>query len=220
MNVMIIGIAGGTGSGKTTITRRIVAEFGDQVTVVSHDNYYKAHDDMTYEERSKLNYDHPDAFDTALFLDHLRRLKRGEEVEAPTYDFTIHNRSNTTITLKPSPVIVVEGILIFENKEVCDLLDIKLFVDTDADERIIRRILRDVKSRGRALESVTEQYLTTVKPMHEKYVEPSKRNADMVVIGGGHNLVALEMILNRIRNHLAEEGEMEPPKNYLDLDEN
>ncbi len=205
MGVMTIGIAGGTGSGKTTITRRIVSEFGDRVTVVSHDNYYKAHNDMTYEERSKLNYDHPDAFDTDLFIDHLRRLKAGETVEAPTYDFTVHNRSNVTITLKPSPVIVVEGILIFENKEVCDLLDIKLFVDTDADERIIRRILRDVRSRGRTLESVTDQYLTTVKPMHEQFVEPSKRNADMVVLGGGHNLVALEMIFDRIGNHLARE---------------
>ncbi len=214
MKVMTIGIAGGTGSGKTTITRRIVAEFGDRVTVVSHDNYYKAHNDMTYEERSKLNYDHPSAFDTDLFIDHLRRLKNGETVEAPTYDFTVHNRSNVTITLKPSPVIVVEGILIFENKEVCDLLDIKLFVDTDADERIIRRILRDVKSRGRTLESVTEQYLTTVKPMHEQYVEPSKRNADMVVLGGGHNLVALEMILNRIRNHLADEEGISPVEDY------
>ncbi len=205
MGVMTIGIAGGTGSGKTTITRRIVSEFGDRVTVVSHDNYYKAHNDMTYEERSKLNYDHPDAFDTDLFIDHLRRLKAGETVEAPTYDFTVHNRSNVTITLKPSPVIVVEGILIFENKEVCDLLDIKVFVDTDADERIIRRILRDVRSRGRTLESVTDQYLTTVKPMHEQFVEPSKRNADMVVLGGGHNLVALEMIFDRIGNHLARE---------------
>ena len=217
MKVITIGIAGGTGSGKTTITRRIVAEFGDRVTVVSHDNYYKAHNDMTYEERSKLNYDHPDAFDTDLFLDHLRRLKNGETVEAPTYDFTVHNRSNVTITLRPSPVIVVEGILIFENKEVCDLLDIKLFVDTDADERIIRRILRDVKSRGRTLESVTDQYLTTVKPMHEQFVEPSKRNADMVVLGGGHNLVALEMILNRIRNHLAMEEGKEPYRDFTNV---
>ena len=158
---------------------------------------------LTYEERSRLNYDHPDAFDTDLFIEHLRRLKAGETVEAPTYDFTVHNRSNVTITLKPSPVIVVEGILIFENKEVCDLLDIKLFVDTDADERIIRRILRDVRSRGRTLESVTDQYLTTVKPMHEKYVEPSKKNADLVVLGGGHNMVALQMVFDRIRNHLA-----------------
>lgn len=205
MNVITIGIAGGTGSGKTTITRRIIAEFGGNVTVVSHDNYYKAHDDMSYEERSKLNYDHPDAFDTELFIDHLRRLKNGETVVAPVYDFTVHNRSNETIELKPSPVIVVEGILIFSDKRVCDLLDIKLFVDTDADVRIIRRILRDVKSRGRTLDSVVDQYLTTVKPMHEQFVEPSKRNADIIILEGGHNVVALEMIFDRIRNHLVKQ---------------
>ncbi len=202
MNVITIGIAGGTGSGKTTITKRIVGEFGDNVTVINYDNYYKAHNDMTYEERSKLNYDHPDAFDTDLFLQDLRALKEGHSVYGPTYDFTIHNRSTQTILLKPAKVIVVEGILIFASKQICDLLDIKLFVDTDADERIIRRILRDVKSRGRTLESVTDQYLTTVKPMHEQFVEPSKRCADIIVLGGGHNIVALEMIFDRIRNHL------------------
>ncbi|MBR5502393.1 MAG: uridine kinase [Oscillospiraceae bacterium] len=200
--VITIGVAGGTGSGKTTITKRIVGEFAENVTVIMYDNYYKAHDDLTYEQRSALNYDHPDAFDTELFLQHLQMLKEGKTVEGPTYDFTVHNRSSETITLKPAPVIVVEGILIFASKEICDLLDIKLFVDTDADERIVRRILRDVKSRGRTLESVTEQYLTTVKPMHEQFVQPSMRRADIVVLGGGHNLVALEMIFDRIRSHL------------------
>lgn len=202
--VITIGVAGGTGSGKTTITKRIVGEFNDNVTVIMYDNYYKAHDDLTYEERSALNYDHPDAFDTDLFLEHLRMLKEGKTVEGPTYDFTVHNRSSETITLKPAPVIVVEGILIFASQQICDLLDIKIFVDTDADERIVRRILRDVKSRGRTLESVTEQYLTTVKPMHEQFVQPSMRRADIVVLGGGHNLVALEMIFDRIRGHLAQ----------------
>ncbi|MBQ9958816.1 MAG: uridine kinase [Oscillospiraceae bacterium] len=202
--VITIGVAGGTGSGKTTITKRIVGEFNDNVTVIMYDNYYKAHDDLTYEERSALNYDHPDAFDTELFLEHLRMLKAGKTVEGPTYDFTVHNRSSETVTLKPAPVIVVEGILIFASQQICDLLDIKIFVDTDADERIVRRILRDVKSRGRTLESVTEQYLTTVKPMHEQFVQPSMRRADIVVLGGGHNLVALEMIFDRIRGHLAQ----------------
>jgi len=202
--VITIGVAGGTGSGKTTITKRIVGEFNDNVTVIMYDNYYKAHDDLTYEERSALNYDHPDAFDTELFLEHLRMLKEGKTVEGPTYDFTVHNRSSETVTLKPAPVIVVEGILIFASQQICDLLDIKIFVDTDADERIVRRILRDVKSRGRTLESVTEQYLTTVKPMHEQFVQPSMRRADIVVLGGGHNLVALEMIFDRIRGHLAQ----------------
>ena len=202
--VITIGVAGGTGSGKTTITKRIVGEFTEDVTVIMYDNYYKAHDDLTYEQRSALNYDHPDAFDTELFLEHLRMLKEGKTVEGPTYDFTVHNRSSETITLKPAPVIVVEGILIFASKEICALLDIKIFVDTDADERIVRRILRDVKSRGRTLESVTEQYLTTVKPMHEQFVQPSMRRADIVVLGGGHNLVALEMIFDRIRGHLAQ----------------
>ena len=202
--VITIGVAGGTGSGKTTITKRIVGEFTEDVTVIMYDNYYKAHDDLTYEQRSALNYDHPDAFDTELFLEHLRMLKEGKTVEGPTYDFTVHNRSSETITLKPATVIVVEGILIFASKEICDLLDIKIFVDTDADERIVRRILRDVKSRGRTLESVTEQYLTTVKPMHEQFVQPSMRRADIVVLGGGHNLVALEMIFDRIRGHLAQ----------------
>ena len=202
--VITIGVAGGTGSGKTTITKRIVGEFNDNVTVIMYDNYYKAHDDLTNEERSALNYDHPDAFDTDLFLEHLRMLKEGKTVEGPTYDFTVHNRSSETVTLKPAPVIVVEGILIFASQQICDLLDIKIFVDTDADERIVRRILRDVKSRGRTLESVTEQYLTTVKPMHEQFVQPSMRRADIVVLGGGHNLVALEMIFDRIRGHLAQ----------------
>ncbi len=146
MDVITIGIAGGTGSGKTTITKRIVGEFGDDVTVINYDNYYKAHNEMTYEERKKLNYDHPDAFDTDLFLKDLKDLKEGKTVYGPTYDFTVHNRSNQTVILKPAKVIVVEGILIFASKQICDLLDIKLFVDTDADERIIRPIRRDLKS--------------------------------------------------------------------------
>ena len=201
-DVITIGIAGGTGSGKTTITRRLLQRFPESVSVVYHDNYYKAHDDMTYEQRSHLNYDCPDAFDTELLLRDLAALRRGEEIRCPVYDYTVHNRSEKTVLVKPAPVVIVEGILIFEDKRICDLLDIKIFVDTDADVRILRRIVRDVRDRGRSLESVVDQYLTTVKPMHEMYVEPSKRNADIIVPEGGHNLVAMDMLIERINAHV------------------
>ena len=201
-DVITIGIAGGTGSGKTTITRRLLQRFPESVSVIYHDNYYKAHDDMTYEQRSHLNYDCPDAFDTELLLRDLAALRRGEEIRCPVYDYTVHNRSEKTVLVKPAPVVIVEGILIFEDKRICDLLDIKIFVDTDADVRILRRIVRDVRDRGRSLESVVDQYLTTVKPMHEMYVEPSKRNADIIVPEGGHNLVAMDMLIERINAHV------------------
>lgn len=201
-DVITIGIAGGTGSGKTTITRRLLQRFPDSVSVVYHDNYYKAHNDMSYEERSKLNYDCPDAFDTELLLRDLAALRRGEEICCPVYDYTVHNRSEKTVLVKPAPVVIVEGILIFEDRRICDLLDIKIFVDTDADVRILRRIVRDVRDRGRSLESVVDQYLTTVKPMHEMYVEPSKRNADIIIPEGGHNLVAMDMLIERINAHV------------------
>lgn len=196
---IVIGIAGGTGSGKSTIIKKIKEQFNDAVTILSHDYYYKAHDDMTYEERTKLNYDHPDAFDTDLMVEHIKALKRGEFVERPSYDFSVHNRRKETVTVVPSKVIIVEGILIFENVELLDMFDIKVFVDTDADVRIIRRILRDVKERGRTLESVINQYLTTVKLMHEQFVEPSKKNADIIIPEGGYNTVAIEMLNQRIR---------------------
>lgn len=199
---LIIGIAGGSGSGKTTLTNRIAAQFSDHVTVIKYDNYYKAHDDMDYEERSRLNYDHPNAFDTELMIEHLKALKRGESIECPVYDYTIHNRSKNTITIVPNKVIIVEGILIFENKELCELMDVRIFVDTDADLRIIRRIQRDVLERARSLESVISQYMDTVKPMHEMYVEPSKKNANIIVPEGGYNQAAMEMIQNHIRMHL------------------
>lgn len=201
-DVIIIGIAGGTGSGKTTITRKIMQNFGGEVSVVYHDNYYKEHHSMSYEERSKLNYDHPNAFDTELMISDLKKLKNGETVHSPTYDYTIHDRAQKTVTVKPAKVIIVEGILIFENKELCDLMDIKIFVDTDADVRILRRIVRDVRDRGRSLESVVNQYINTVKPMHEEFVEPSKRKADVIIPEGGHNQVALEMVMERVRAHL------------------
>ena len=203
-NILVIGIAGGTGSGKTTLMKNLIREFSDVVTVLSHDNYYKRHDDMTYEERCGLNYDEPAALETDLMARHLDILRRGEAIDCPVYDFTVHNRSNDTIRITPEKVIIVEGILIFENKALRDLMDIKVFVDTDADVRLCRRILRDVEERGRTLESVVDQYLTTVKPMHEMYVEPSKKFADIIVPEGGQNLVALDMIMGRIRRHLEE----------------
>ena len=201
--VLVIGIAGGSGSGKTTLTNRIVSQFIEDVTVINHDNYYKAHDEMEYEERCRLNYDHPNAFDTDLMIEHLKALKNGNSVECPIYDYTIHNRSKNTMTINPGKVIIVEGILIFENQALCDQMDIRIFVDTDADLRIIRRIRRDVLERARSLDSVIDQYLNTVKPMHEQFVEPSKKNASIIVPEGGHNLVAMEMIMNQIRSHLA-----------------
>lgn len=203
MDTMIIGIAGGTGSGKTTLTKRLQDAFGDNVSVVYHDNYYKKHVGMTYEERAALNYDHPDSFDTALLVDDLKKLAAGQAIRCPLYDYTIHNRSEKTAEVRPTKVVIVEGILIFADNALRDLMDIKIFVDTDADVRILRRILRDVKERGRSLDSVISQYLTTVKPMHEQFVEPSKRFADIIVLEGGHNLVALDMIMQRIAAHIA-----------------
>ena len=205
MKTLTIGIAGGTGSGKTTITKKIVSEFGRDVSVIHHDNYYKAHDDMPYEERCKLNYDHPNAFDTELLLTHLRTLKKGRAVSIPTYDYTVHNRAEKTIRIRPARVLVVEGILIFAEPELCREMDIRIYVDADADVRILRRIVRDVRDRGRSLESVIDQYLGTVKPMHEQFVEPSKRNADIIVPQGGHNAVAMDMVMDRIRGYLHRE---------------
>ena len=202
MDTMIIGIAGGTGSGKTTLTLRLKERFGDDVSILYHDNYYKSHSDMPYEARTKLNYDHPDAFDTPRMIADLEALRRGEAIQSPTYDYTIHDRARETVEVRPTKVVVVEGILIFENRTLRGLMDIKIFVDTDADVRILRRITRDVKERGRSLDSVVTQYLTTVKPMHEQFVEPSKRFADIVVLEGGHNLVALDMIIQRVKSHV------------------
>ena len=204
-NVLVIGIAGGTGSGKTTLMKNIINRFGDVVTVLSHDNYYRRHDELTYEERCKINYDEPAALETDLMAYHLDLLRKGESIECPVYDFTQHNRSDETITVVPKRVIIVEGILIFENEPLRELMDIKIFVDTDADVRLCRRIKRDVNKRGRTLESVLTQYQETVKPMHEKYVEPSKKYADLVVPEGGKNFVALDMIIDRIQRHLSEQ---------------
>lgn len=201
-DILVIGIAGGTGSGKTTLMDNLVKRFGDDVTVLSHDNYYRRRDDMTLEERSKVNYDEPAALETDLMVRHLDLLRRGQAIECPVYDFSQHNRSNKTTTIEPKRVIIVEGILIFEDEALRNLMDIRIFVDTDADVRLCRRIARDVEERGRTLQSVLDQYQTTVKPMHEMYVEPSKKHAHLVVPEGGRNFVALDMILSRIERHM------------------
>ena len=201
-DIMIIGIAGGTGSGKTTLTEQIRKRFGDDVTVIYHDNYYRLQVGKTYDQRSQVNYDHPDAFETSLMIEHLKALKAGNPIESPVYDYTQHNRADKVEVISPSKVIIVEGILIFAEKELREMMDIKIFVDTDADVRILRRIQRDVEERARTLQSVIHQYLTTVKPMHEQYVEPSKRFADLIVLDGGFNLVALDMIFQRVAHHI------------------
>lgn len=200
---LMIGIAGGTGSGKTTLTKRLREQFEDQNSVVYLDNYYKAQSHLTLEERRKGNYDQPEAYDLELFLEQLQQLKQGHSICSPVYDYTVSDRSEEVLVIEPKPVILVEGILLFCDPRILELLDIKLFVDTDADVRILRRIKRDVQKRGRSLDSVVEQYLTTVKPMHDLYVEPSKRRADLIVPEGGKNLVALEMVVRRIQAHLS-----------------
>jgi len=201
-DILVLGIAGGTGSGKTTLMKRLIERFGDVVTVLSHDNYYRRRDDLTYEERCQINYDEPAAMETELLVQHLEQLRQGQSIDCPVYDFTQHNRSDETIRIVPKRVIIVEGILIFADPQLRELMDIRIFVDTDADVRLCRRIKRDVNKRGRTLESVLLQYQTTVKPMHEKYVEPSKKYANIVVPEGGKNLVALDMIIGRIQRHL------------------
>ena len=198
---MLIGIAGGTGSGKSTFTNRIKKQFGDDVTVIYHDNYYRRRDDIPFEERKKINYDHPDALETDMLIEHIKQLKAGKSMVCPVYDFSVHNRSDKTVVIKPSKVILVEGILVLQNPELCDLLDIKIFVEADADERILRRVLRDVEERGRDLRGIIDQYLTTVKPMHYRFVEPSKAKAD-IVINSGLNDVAYDIVSTKIQAYL------------------
>ena len=205
-NILVLGIAGGSGSGKTTLMNNIVSRFSEDITVLSHDSYYKRHDDMTYEERCQLNYDEPAALETDLMVRHLELLRRGEAIDCPVYDFTVHNRSDATQRIEPSRIIIVEGILIFENEALRDLMDIRIFVDTDADIRLCRRVKRDVNKRGRSLESVLSQYQETVKPMYEKYVEPSKKYAHILVPEGGKNTIAQEFIISLLEKHL--EGRM------------
>ena len=199
MNTIFIGIADGTGSGKTTLTEHLKQHFGDDISVVHHDSYYK-YQDRPFEERCKQNYDHPDAFETDLMVE---QLKAGKAIRCPVYSYADHQRTEETELIQPSKVVIVEGILIFQDPRLREMLDIKIFVETDADVRILRRALRDVRDRGRTLESVITQYLTTVKPMHEQFVEPSRKYADIIVLEGGHNLVALDMIMQRIASHIA-----------------
>lgn len=198
---IMIGIAGGSGSGKSTFTNRLKDAFGDQVTVIYHDNYYKSNDGIPFEVRQKENYDHPAAFETDLLIRHLKALRRGESIECPVYDYAEHNRTAESITLQPSQIIIVEGILVLENPELRSLFDIKIYVEADADERIIRRIIRDVKERGRHVEDISEQYLTTVKPMHYLYVEPTRQQAD-IVINSGMNDVAFDLMKTKIQSLL------------------
>ncbi len=206
MKVTVIGVAGGTGSGKSTLVKKLREAFeGDDVVTLCHDYYYKAHPELTYEERTKLNYDHPQAFDTQMLVEHLRTLRENVPVSHPLYSFVEHDRMAETVAVKPSRVIIVDGILIFENKELRDLMDIKVFVDTDPDGRLARRILRDVCDRGRTMQSVITQYLTTVKPMHEEFVEPSKKYADVIIPEGGFNSVAVAMLIQNIRSLIGQQ---------------
>ena len=205
MKVTVIGVAGGTGSGKSTLVKRLQEAFHEQdVVTLCHDYYYKAHPELTYEERTKLNYDHPQAFDTQMLVEHIQALKNNVPIERPIYSFVEHTRMAETVCVKPSRVIIVDGILIFENRELREMMDIKVFVDTDADMRLARRILRDVCDRGRTMQSVIDQYTTTVKPMHEEFVEPSKKYADVIIPEGGFNSVAVEMLIQNIRSLIAD----------------
>lgn len=208
MKTTIIGIAGGTGSGKSTFNNRLKQYFGDNITVIYHDNYYRQHDDLSFAERQTINYDHPESLETDLLIEHLQKLRQSQSVECPVYDFSQHNRSKETITIKPSRVIVVEGILILQDERLRNMFDIKIFVEADADERILRRILRDMKERGRDLENIIDQYLTTVKPMHYLYVEPSKTSAD-IVINSGLNNVAFDLIKTKIQQLLTSDDDVD-----------
>ena len=204
MECVVIGIAGGSGSGKSTCTNKIRDLYGDRVTVVYHDNYYRRNDHLTMEERKKINYDHPDSLETSLLVEHLAALKRGETVYGPVYDFSVHNRTDQTVEIKPNKIILLEGILVLQDERLRDLLDIKIYVDADSDERVLRRVARDVKERGRDLDGIISQYLTTVKPMHYIYVEPTRAMAD-IVLNSGKNKVAFDLVKTKIDRLLGEE---------------
>lgn len=204
-NVIVIGVAGGSASGKTTVANRIKEEFKNSVELLSHDFYYLPYSEITFEERLKLSYDHPNAFDTERLIEDIKKLKECIPIDRPVYSYTEYTRLSETVRVNPAKVIIVEGFLIFENAQLRDLMDIKVFVDTDADERLIRRIVRDVNERGRSLDSVINQYISTVKPMHEQFVEPTKKYADIIVPRGGMNAVAIDMLNHRIKAILSEE---------------
>jgi len=204
--IFVIGIAGGSASGKTTIVNRLKQDFGSDIVVINHDSYYKAHFDMSYAERAALNYDHPDSFDTEKMVEDVGRLKQGEEIDIPCYDFAIYNQTGQTIHVIPKPVVLVEGILVLENKQLRDLMDLKVYVDTDADERLMRRLRRDISNRGRTMDSVLAQYTSTVKPMHEQFVEPSKKYADIIIPRGGENLAGIAILEEHMRSLLGREA--------------
>ncbi|MCI9134263.1 MAG: uridine kinase [Lachnospiraceae bacterium] len=197
--ICVVGIAGGSASGKTTIVQKIKEFFGNDIVVISHDSYYKAHDELPYEERCKLNYDHPDAFDTDRMVEDVKRLKSGRTVEIPVYDFSIYNRVHETLRVEPKRVIIVEGILILDSLKLRELMDIKVYVDTDADERLMRRLKRDMTQRARSVESVLSQYAQTVKPMHEQFVEPSKKYADIIIPRGGENQTGINILQEHLK---------------------
>jgi len=200
---IFIGISGGSGSGKTTIVNRIYSEVPEKcISIIEHDAYYKDQSHITYDERCKTNYDHPFAFDTDLFVEHIQDLKKGQIIEKPIYDYEIHNRKKEKIIVEPKEIIIVEGLLVFYEERIRDLLDIKIFVDTDADIRIMRRIMRDMKDRGRSLDSIIAQYVNTVRPAHEQFIEPSKKYADIIVTEGGNNLVAVDLMVTKIKSLL------------------
>jgi uridine kinase len=200
--ICIVGIAGGSASGKTTIVNLIKESFGDDIVVISHDSYYKKHDDLSFDERTRLNYDHPSSFDTELMIEDVKKLKNNEEIDVPVYDYTVHNRSDQTIHVVPKKVIIIEGILILENPELRDLMDIKVYVETDADERLMRRIQRDINERARSVDSVLTQYRQTVKPMHDRFVEPSKKYADIIIPRGGENKTGINILTEHLKSML------------------
>lgn len=205
---MIIGISGGTGSGKTTVARRILENVSDeQIVFLQQDSYYRNLGDLPLELRHQINFDHPDALDNDLFVNHVKALRAGEAIAMPVYDFSIHTRKVETIHIEPKPILIIEGILVFVDAALRELMDVKIFVDTDDDLRFIRRMQRDVKERGRSVESVVKQYLDTVRPMHRQFVEPSKRHADVIIPEGGYNEVGIDLISGKIRAKLQEELE-------------
>ncbi|MFO3716463.1 uridine kinase [Anaerococcus cruorum] len=197
-HLKIIAVAGGSASGKSSIVKHIDEYFKDDLIVIGHDNYYKAHDDISFDERAKLNYDYPGAFDNDLFYEDLKKLQKGNSIEMPTYDYTVHTRSKGTITINPTKIILIEGILVLEDKRIREITDTKVFIDADSDVRLQRRILRDTKERGRSLDSVLEQFIKQVKPMHEKYVEPTKKYADIIIPRGAKNTKGIEILVRHI----------------------
>lgn len=202
MKPYIVGVAGGSASGKTEIVKTLEKHFEDKIEIIEHDNYYFDHDNLTMDERASLNYDHPQAFETDLLIEHVKKIINNEEIDIPTYDFTIHTRSSDTLKKSPKPIVIVEGILVLENEELRNLMDMKVFVDCDGDVRLKRRIIRDVVERDRTIESILTQYMETVKPMHELFVEPSKKFADLIVPKGGKNKVAIDVLINHLATKL------------------